>query len=171
VTPLFSRDLAHLKASTVSRSCVSLAALLVTGAVHAQVVPSGATATSAATAANGHVSVTIAPPNSSGISANQYNNFNVGSAGVGLYNQGVNATTIINQVTSSNRSNLNGPLSVVGPAAHVIVANPNGITVNGGSFINTGGVALSTGTVSYAPSTTFPGTAIFSSRAQACPAR
>jgi filamentous hemagglutinin family protein len=73
----------------------------------------------------------------------------VPKAGVNLLNQSANASTILNQVTSNNRSYLNGPLAVVGPTAHVIVANPSGITVDGGSFINTGGVALTAGSVSF----------------------
>jgi filamentous hemagglutinin family protein len=123
----------------------------------AQVVPSGATATHASTASNGQINVNIAAPNTSGISANRYSTFSAPPPGVNLINLGVNASTIVNQVTSNNASYLRGPLAVVGPTANVILANPNGIVVNGGSFINVGGVALSTGPVSYANSTTVPG--------------
>ncbi|NLS75507.1 filamentous hemagglutinin N-terminal domain-containing protein, partial [Bradyrhizobium brasilense] len=70
------------------------------------------------------------------------------SLGVDLDNRPVNARTILNEVTSSRISNLNGPLDVLGARAHVIVANPNGISVDGASFRNTGGVVLSTGKAS-----------------------
>jgi filamentous hemagglutinin family protein len=123
----------------------------------AQIVPSGATATHAAPQSNGHIVVNIAPANRSNVSLNQYSNFSVPTVGAELLNTGVNANTIINQVTSANRSYLYGALSVTGPAANVIVVNPNGITVNGGSFVNTGGVALSTGSISYQNSATAPG--------------
>lgn len=128
---------------------------MLAGPARAQVVPSGTTPTAATVGIGGQVNVTIAPPNGSGISLNQYQTFSVPSAGVNLFNQGVNAGTIVNQVTSDNRSYLTGPLSVIGPAAHVILVNPSGITVNGGRFVNTGGVALSTGSLSL----TGPGTA------------
>lgn len=131
------------------------------GAVHApvfaQVVPSGATATTATRAANGAINVGVASPNSSGISLNQYNAFSVPAAGVALDNRRSGATTIVNEVTAPNRSTLYGTLSVTGPAAHVVLANPYGITVDGGRFVNVGGVALATGGVSLAPSTTMPG--------------
>lgn len=38
---------------------------------------------------------------------------------------------------------------VLGPRANVILANPNGVTVDGGSFTNTGHVVPSTGKVSF----------------------
>lgn len=123
----------------------------------AQVVPSGATQTTAAAAANGHIGVTIAMPNLSGISLNQYSAFSVPRAGVDLINTTAQARTIINEVTSNNRSYILGQLAVVGPTAHVILVNPSGITVDGGSFVNTGGVALSTGSISYVRSLTSPG--------------
>lgn len=121
------------------------------------VVPDGSTATSASTAASGRITVDIAPKNSSGTSLNRYTNFNVPTTGVDLNNATVGARTIINEVTSTNPSLLQGQLQVLGPRAHVIVANPNGITVDGGSFVNTGGVALSTGTISFVNRASAPG--------------
>ncbi len=43
-------------------------------------------------------------------------------------------------------SHLNGPVEVAGQRAEVVIANPSGIRVNGGSFINASGVTLTTGT-------------------------
>lgn len=117
-----------------------------------QVVPAGTTSTTASVRANGGIDVGIAAPNASGISLNQYRSFSVPTAGVAFQNFGVNASTIVNQVTSANRSVISGPVSVTGPSAHVVLVNPNGITVDGGSFVNTGGVALSTGALRFDPS-------------------
>lgn len=114
----------------------------------AQVVPDGGTATSVSTDAAGVSTVSIAPSSPSGISHNTYTEFSVPAAGVNLDNRSAIARTILNEVTSSRISNLNGALEVLGAPAHVILANPNGIVVDGGVFINTGGVALSTGSAS-----------------------
>jgi len=123
---------------------------------HAQVVPDGATATTAATAANGKVTVGIAPVVRDGISHNSYTRFDVAPPGVDLNNVGVGARTIVNEVTGADPSRIQGPLAVIGAPAHVILANPNGVTVNGGSFVNTGRVALSTGAVSFVDRTPTP---------------
>ncbi|PLZ00442.1 filamentous hemagglutinin [Burkholderia sp. WAC0059] len=112
------------------------------------IVVDGGTSTLVSTAANGHQTVSIAPA-VSGVSQNTYRSFSVGTAGATLDNTGINARTIVNQVTGTDPSLIEGPLDVAGPRANVILANPNGITLNGGSFINTGHVALSTGQVSF----------------------
>lgn len=138
------------------RAAVAFCAALAAAPAFAQVTPSGATATMATTNADGSITVGIAPPSGvNGTSLNRYTDFNVHAAGVALDNSiGTPARTIINEVTSANPSRLEGPLSVIGNRAHVIVANPNGITANGGSFINTGAVALTTGTVTSAGTAT-----------------
>ena len=144
--------------SVVGLSPLTLVACGALSQVWAQaVVPDGSTATSASTAASGRITVDIAPKNTSGTSLNRYTNFNVPTTGVDLNNATVGARTIINEVTSTNPSLLQGQLQVLGPRAHVIVANPNGITVDGGSFVNTGGVALSTGTISFVNRASAPG--------------
>lgn len=120
------------------------------------VVADGGTATNVTTAPNGHQTVNLAPT-VSGVSHNTYSQFNVGAPGVDLNNVGVNARNIVNQVTSTNPSLIQGAVTVLGPRANVIIANPNGITVNGGSFINTGNVALTTGQVSFNDFTIAPG--------------
>lgn len=55
------------------------------------------------------------------------------------------ASTIVNEVTSTNSSSLNGSIEVAGDRAGVIVANPNGITCNGCNFINASNGTLTTG--------------------------
>lgn len=93
------------------------------------------------------ISVELAPADAASVSLNTYSGFSVPGAGVELNNLGVNAATIVNEVTSSSITRIEGPLTVIGPEADVIVANPNGITVNGGQFFNTGNVALTTGSI------------------------
>ncbi len=113
------------------------------------VIPDGQTATTVSVSPDGQITVDIAAANSDSISHNSYNKFSVSAAGVNLDNRTVQAETVVNEVTSTALSDIRGPLSVLGPSAHVILANPNGITVNGGQFINTGNVALTTGRMSY----------------------
>lgn len=116
-------------------------------------------------APNGVPIVNITRPNDSGLSHNKYTDFNVGVPGVVLNNSSSTgrsvlggqilgnpnlansaaARTILNEVTSTNPSVLNGYLEVFGASADVIVANPNGITCNGCGFINTPRATLSTG--------------------------
>ena len=87
-----------------------------------------------------------------GVSHNTYTHFNVPEAGVTLNNDPTRASftaadLIINEVTSTNRSTLEGALTIAGDKAHVVLANPNGITVDGGSFVNSAGVMLTTGDI------------------------
>ena len=114
----------------------------------AGIVPDGGTHTSVTTAGNGRQTVTIAP-SVYGVSNNTYSSFNVGQAGATLDNTSANARTIVNQVTSTNPSLIEGDVTVLGSRANVVLANPNGITVNGGSFVKTGRVVLTTGQVSF----------------------
>ncbi|QCP55027.1 filamentous hemagglutinin N-terminal domain-containing protein [Trinickia violacea] len=118
------------------------------GANAAAIVADGGTATSVSTAANGHQIVNIAPTVGA-VSHNTYSSFNVSAAVADLNNVGINAGTIVNEVTSTNSSLIQGAINVLGPRANVILANPNGITVDGGSFQNAGHVVLSTGQVSF----------------------
>ncbi|KWN79812.1 filamentous hemagglutinin [Burkholderia ubonensis] len=120
------------------------------------IVADGGTATTVSTAGNGRQAVNIAPA-IGGVSNNTYSSFNVSKAGADLNNVGVNARTIVNRVTSTNPSLIQGNINVLGPRANVILANPNGVTVDGGSFTNTGHVVLSTGQVSFSDLTLAPG--------------
>nr|WKF58666.1 tRNA nuclease CdiA-2 [Paraburkholderia busanensis] len=114
----------------------------------AGIAPDGATATTVTTSPTGRQTVNLAPT-IGGVSNNTYTTFNVSKAGADLNNVGINARTIVNQVTSTNPSLIQGDITVLGPRANVILANPNGVTVDGGSFINAGHVVLSTGQVSF----------------------
>ena len=121
-------------------------------------------------AANGITLVNITGPTAGGVSRNDYTNFNVPQHGVILNNSYQMANTslagyvpgnanmmrgsasvIVNEVTSHNPTNMNGFIEVAGRKASVVVANPNGITVDGGGFINTDRAVLTTGKPEYDP--------------------
>ncbi len=111
-----------------------------------QVTIDGSTTTKVTIGSNGAVTVEVAPASTrDSVSLNRYDTFNVPPAGVALDNRAEAARTIVNEVTGTSGSRLEGPLEVLGQKAHVIVANPNGIVINNGRFINTGRVALTTG--------------------------
>ena len=114
--------------------------------------------------ANGIPLVNITAPSSGGVSRNEYETFNVPDKGAILNNsytlsktelagyvQGNNnmaerpAKIIVNEVTGADPTSMDGFLEVAGNRADVVIANPNGITVNGGGFINTGKAFLTTG--------------------------
>ena len=118
--------------------------------------------------ASGIPLVNIAAPSAGGVSRNDYERFNVPEKGAVLNNSytlsktelagfvqgnanmaGGPAKIILNQVTSGHPTTMNGFLEVAGTKADVVIANPNGITVNGGGFINTGRAILTTGKQEY----------------------
>jgi filamentous hemagglutinin len=122
--------------------------------------------TSLGQAGNGVPIVNIATPNGSGLSHNQFHDYNVGTQGVILNNVAnqtgatqlggiivgnpnltnrVAAQTILNEVVGGSPSQLRGYTEVAGQSARVIVANPYGISCNGCGFINTPRVTLTTG--------------------------
>ncbi|KAB0635643.1 hypothetical protein WT67_06425 [Burkholderia stagnalis] len=128
--------------------------------------PSAANRPGLGVASNGTPIVDINAPNAAGISTNRFLDYNVGSSGLVLNNSvgrtntqlagsidgnaqlgGRSAQVILNQVTGGNASMLAGATEVAGQNARVIVANPNGISVNGASFINANRVSLVAGTV------------------------
>lgn len=129
----------------------AVACLLGVMAAHcfaAGVVADGSTPTTVTTGAGGHITVGVAAA-MGGVSTNNYREFNVPRAGVDLDNSSARARTILNQVTGTNPSLLEGPLSVLGPRANVVIANPNGISVDGMVVRNVGNLALTTGQVSF----------------------
>lgn len=113
---------------------------------------------------NGTVVVDIAAATSAGVSHNRYKDFNVSEHGLILNNSqapvltelggwtdgnrrlaGGEARIILNEVTGSNRSDLDGYIEVAGQAAEFVLANQNGITCDGCGFINTPRATLVTG--------------------------
>ncbi len=133
--------------------------------VQAEGIAVSGTGTTLGQAGNGVPIINIATPNASGLSHNQFQQYNVDSQGVILNNstnqtqstqlggiivgnsnlRGTAANTILNEVVGANASQLRGYTEVAGQAARVIVANPYGISCNGCGFINTPQVTLTTG--------------------------
>lgn len=108
--------------------------------------------------------INIVPPSASGLSHNQYQEFNVNNSGAvfnnsttgGLSqlagqlsaNQNLNgqaANIILNEVVGRNPSLLMGKQEVFGMAADYVLANPNGITCSSCGFINTNRTSLVVG--------------------------
>ncbi|MBG3039095.1 filamentous hemagglutinin N-terminal domain-containing protein [Proteus mirabilis] len=89
--------------------------------------------------------ILIAPKNPKGISYNKYDAFHVTNTGVILNNKKVAAELIINEVVDGVTSFLAGNIAVAGNAAHVVIANPNGIECQSCSFSNTLSETLVTG--------------------------
>ncbi len=113
---------------------------------------------------NGVDLVNISAPSEAGVSQNMFDKYNVNEGGVILNNSndmdvsvlggavygnpnftGDEADIILNEVTGSDISNLLGYTEIFGKSAEFILANPNGIYVNGAGFINTPRVTLTTG--------------------------
>lgn len=134
----------------------------------------GTTDTAVTTTASGIDQINIAAPNSSGISHNKFTDYNVNSSGQILNNfsdSSANAAVltdlagyvtsnpnlassgaariILNEVTSTNKSELLGYVEVAGTKAEVIIANPNGIICSSCGFINTSRLSLIAGQSSY----------------------
>ncbi|MDO5054477.1 MAG: filamentous hemagglutinin N-terminal domain-containing protein, partial [Pasteurella oralis] len=98
--------------------------------------------------------IDIATPNNKGISDNRFNEFNITNGAVfnnskiekksqliGYIPKNSNLTSeeakvILNQVTGPNLSKIEGALEILGKKADLVIANPNGITLNGVQTIN-----------------------------------
>ncbi|BFI72215.1 hemolysin [Yersinia pseudotuberculosis] len=113
---------------------------------------------------NGTSVINIVQPSASGLSHNQFQDFNVGEKGAVLNNStsagnsilagqlaanqnlnGQAASIILNEVISRNPSLLLGQQEIFGMTADYILANPNGITCNGCGFMNTNRESLVVG--------------------------
>ncbi|WP_416052249.1 hemagglutinin repeat-containing protein [Cupriavidus basilensis] len=160
-------------ASFASTASLASAALLGLAApATAQIVAdpnAGANRPGVIQTSNGLAQVNITRPSGAGVSTNAYTQFDVAKGGAILNNSptivstqqagfvngnpnllpGQNARIIVNQVTSALPSQLRGYLEVAGARAEVVVANPNGIMVDGGGFINTSRATLTTGVPVY----------------------
>ncbi|KAK45867.1 hypothetical protein BG58_15480 [Caballeronia jiangsuensis] len=141
---------------------IALAAMLLAGNVVlsapslAQIVAAPGSGANVVQTQNGLPQVDIAKPSGAGVSLNNYSQFDIQKPGAILNNSptitqtqqagyvngnanltpGQEARVIVNQVLSNSASQLRGYLEVAGPRAEVIVANPNGILVDGGGFLN-----------------------------------
>ncbi|WP_143821805.1 filamentous hemagglutinin N-terminal domain-containing protein, partial [Moraxella atlantae] len=117
---------------------------------------------------NGTPVVNIRGTTADGVSRNSFSQFDIQDNGVILNNSRFGADTqigghvngnfwllfgeaktIVNEVNSNNPTVFNGKLEVAGKSANVIIANPSGINVNGGTFINATKGTLTTGKVNY----------------------
>ena len=109
--------------------------------------------------------INITNPDSKGVSINEYSRFNTPATGTILNNSNKNidtkiagqidanyrlnkeASLIINKVNSAEKSSLKGNLEVAGSRADVVIANPNGISVDGLNMINSRSLTLTTGSI------------------------
>lgn len=105
------------------------------------------------------VTVNIQTPSAAGVSRNTYSRFDMGASDTVVLNNNRftnpwlatgSARVILNEVRSSNPSNLSGQLMVEGVPpgggrADVVFANPSGIQVNGLSVFGAGRFTLTTG--------------------------
>ncbi|MDM0087151.1 MULTISPECIES: hemagglutinin repeat-containing protein [unclassified Variovorax] len=156
-------------ATSAAVSVAAVAAALMSAPLHAQIVADpgapGRQRPTLLAAPNGVPLVNIQTPSAAGVSRNTYSQFDVNAKGVILNNSRTNAQTqlggwvqgnpwlagggarvILNEVNSANPSQLRGYVEVAGQRAEVIIANPAGIQVNGGGFINASRATLTTGT-------------------------
>ncbi|WP_415869056.1 hemagglutinin repeat-containing protein [Burkholderia ubonensis] len=133
--------------------------------VHAQIVGAGPNAPSVIQTPNGLPQVNINKPSAAGVSLNTYNQFDVQKNGAILNNSptivntqqagyingnpnlsaGQAARIIVNQVNSTAASQIKGYVEIAGSRAEIVLANPAGIVVDGGGFINTSRAVLTTG--------------------------
>ena len=137
--------------------------------IFAEVVPDPASiGTRATKTASGIDQLDIAAPNKNGTSYNSLKELQVSEQGLILNNNkdivantkiagyvarnrnldnSIAANLIITEVTGKNRTNINGTVEVAGKRADLVMANRNGVYVNGGNFLNTDRVTLTTGSL------------------------
>ncbi len=149
---------------------IAWALLLSTGCVQlagAQIVsdPRAGHGPTVTTAPNGTPLVGISSPSAAGVSHNQYQQFSVDQRGAILNNATVITQTqlggyvpgnanlgasgparvILNEVTGTAPSQLNGYIEIAGQRADVIISNVNGLSLNGVGFLNVNRATLTTG--------------------------
>ena len=147
----------------------ALAGLLSVSPAQAQIVGApnvpGSLRPTVMVAPNGVPLINIQTPSAAGVSRNVYQQFNVAPNGAILNNSRTNvqsqlggfvqgnpylatgpARIIVNEVNGGSPSQLRGYIEVAGQRAEVIIANPAGISVNGGGFINASRTTVTTGT-------------------------
>jgi len=92
--------------------------------------------------------INITNPDSKGVN-NSNKNIDTKIAGQIDANYRLNkeASLIINKVNSAEKSSLKGNLEVAGSRADVVIANPNGISVDGLNMINSRSLTLTTGSI------------------------
>ena len=121
--------------------------------------------------ASGIEQLDIATPNAKGLSYNSLLELQVSEQGLILNNnphivadtqiaglvarnrnldKSGSANLIVTEITGKNRTNINGYVEVAGDRADIVMANRNGITVNGGGFLNTSRVTLTSGKLNMA---------------------
>jgi filamentous hemagglutinin len=150
-------------------AAVALYGVLVTMPVQGQIVVApnvpGSLRPTVLVAPNGVPLINVQTPSAAGVSRNVYGQFNVAPNGAILNNSRTNVQTqlggfvagnpylargpariILNEINGGSPSQLRGYIEVAGQRAEVIIANPAGISVNGGGFINASRATLTTGT-------------------------
>ncbi|WGG52841.1 hemagglutinin repeat-containing protein [Rugamonas sp. DEMB1] len=163
----------HGLAAVLRPLCLALSgalgmAALLAVPVHAQIVADpnapGKQRPTVLQTSNGVTQVNIQTPSASGVSRNTYVRFDVTAKGAVLNNsyrdvqsqlggwvqgnpwmQRDPARVILNEVNSNDPSQLRGFVEVAGPRAEVVIANPAGVNIDGGGFINANRVVITTG--------------------------
>jgi len=144
-------------------SLLALAAACFSSLAPAEIVITGRADLPVSTvSASGVPVINIVAPNSHGISHNRFEHFDVKNPGVVFNNStehgqsqlagalpanpnlSTNATLILGEVTGMQPSHIEGILEVFGARADLIIANPNGLTLNGVTTLNVRGFAATT---------------------------
>ncbi|VWX62571.1 hypothetical protein VARIO8X_60343 [Burkholderiales bacterium 8X] len=175
VTQETARSAGKAKGATAVVAVAALASMLAPIAARAQIAGAAnvdpAQRPAVMVAPNGVPLINIQTPSAAGVSRNVYNQFNVGTQGailnnsrsavqttLGGYVQGnpylatAPARIILNEVNGGSPSQVRGYIEVGGSRAEVILANPAGIRVEGGGFINASKATLTTGSPQFGAS-------------------